>query len=217
MSLKKELIEICHQLYSKEFVAATDGNVSVRNNKNFFVTRSGISKGKVTANDIINVDSEFNYKSKFSISTESKLHFYIYEHREDINAVIHAHPIYATAFASSKNKLNYPIFPEVILSLGKIPLCKYATPSTDKLPKSLEPYIDFANVFLLENHGVVTTGKNLLEAYYRLEKLEHYAKTVIIGELLGGLKPLSKKNIKELYSISQEIYKLNIKEKNKFL
>ncbi len=105
-------------------------------------------------------------------STEIKMHLAIYKNREDVNAVIHAHPVYATAFASSKLALDVPFLPEVILSIGKVPLCKYATPSTEEVVQSILPFISETNLLLLQNHGVVTYGKTLDEAYYLLEKLE---------------------------------------------
>jgi L-fuculose-phosphate aldolase len=215
---KKELIDMCHKVYEKGFVSGFDGNISVRASKNtFFITRSAVCKGDVTFNDILEIDSNGKIvDGKGKISTEFKIHLFVYAHREKVNAVIHCHPIYATAFAASKSTLDKPIFPEVVLTLGRIPLCEYATPSTNELHESMNSYIDYANVFLLQNHGAVAVGRNLKEAYYRMEKLEHYSKTVFIAKQLGGENEIPKQKLAELYSISEQNYNISIHPKNKF-
>jgi L-fuculose-phosphate aldolase len=219
MSLKKELVEICHKVYSKGFVAAYDGNLSLRTPENtFLITRSAICKGDVTEDDIIEIDSSGNViNGTAKISTENKIHLFIYNNRNDINAVIHGHPVYATAIASSKNILDRPVFPEVILTIGRIPLCKYATPSTEGLTESMKPFINFASVFLLQNHGAVVAGKNIDHAYYLMEKLEHTAKTLINTEILGGANLIASEKLEELYSIAESTYGLEIKNENKFV
>lgn len=218
MSLKEELIKISHRIYEKEFVAAYDGNLSVRTKNNtVLITRSAVCKGELEIDDIIEIDLTGRIVSgKGKISTENKIHLLLYNHRPDVNAVIHAHPIYSTAIASSKNLFEKPVFPEVVLTIGRIPLCKYSTPSTSELTESMIPFIADSKVFLLENHGVVSAGENLTHAYYLLEKLEHTAKILINTEILGGVKQLSNQNLKSLYEIALTVYNLNIKDGNKF-
>ena len=101
MSQKKKLVEICHKVYFKGFVAAYDGNISVRTKNNtVLITRSGICKGDVTERDIIEIDLNGKVLSgKQKISTEHKIHLYAYQKRKEVNAVVHCHPTYATAFA----------------------------------------------------------------------------------------------------------------------
>jgi L-fuculose-phosphate aldolase len=137
------------------------------------------------------------------------MHLAIYKNRKDVNAVVHAHPPYATAFASSKLALDVPFLPEVILTIGKIPVCKYATPSTDEVVKSILPFVDKTNVLLLQNHGAVTYGKNLDEAYYLLEKLEHTAKIFAIAMSFNGVRPLTKNQINKLYQVNDLTYKIS--------
>jgi len=218
MSLKQEIARYCRKVYEQGFTAATDGNLSVRFSGNItLITRSGISKGDVEEKDIIACDPDGNVvMGNGRASTEIKLHQYIYKKRKEINAVIHCHPVYATAFAVTGKTLDVPVFPEVILTLGRIPLCRYATPSTEALAESLSPYIDYANVFLLENHGAVSVGKNLKEAFYRMEKLEHYAKSLSVAHSLGGVKELSRENLRELYAAAEKVYGIKLHEKNKF-
>jgi L-fuculose-phosphate aldolase len=214
----EEFIKICHKVYEKGFVSCFDGNISVRTpKKTFLITPSGVCKGEITIDNILEIDAQgkiINGKGK--VSTENKIHLFIYGKRKDVNAVIHCHPVYATAFATAGISLDKPVFPEVVLTIGRIPLCKYATPSTDEVPKSIEPYVDYANVFLLQNHGAVSVGKDLQEAYNRMEKLEHTAKILSISKNIGGEKEISKEKLKQLYSIAEETYGIKLNSKNKF-
>ncbi|MCE1189405.1 MAG: class II aldolase/adducin family protein [Ignavibacteria bacterium] len=217
MYLKNELVHFCHKVYEKEFVAATDGNLSVRlPDGTFLITSSGISKGEVTVEDIIHTDRHGNTRAtNKKISTEFKMHLEIYRARPEINAVVHCHPVHATAFASSNRSLNRAVLPEAVLGLGRIALCEYATPSTRALAESLQHSIDYANVFLLRNHGAVTVGTSLREAYNRMEKLEHTAKVLWLTESLGGAIEISKDKLEELYSVAAATYGMEIHPKNR--
>src|ERR1017187_7273400 len=218
MPLRNTIVDICHKVYDKGFVSAYDGNISViTENKSILITRSGVCKGDVRESDIMEINFAGDIiNGKGKISTEYKIHLYAYAKRPDVNAVVHCHPAYATAFAAAGKGLTEPVFPEVILTLGKVPLCKYATPSTDELPLSMEPYVNYAWALLFQNHGAVTFGKTLRDAYYKMEKLEHAAKTLFITKLLGGEKELSPERIKELLSVAKEAYGLEIDERNIF-
>jgi len=215
---RSTIVDICRRVYDKGFVSAYDGNISVlTQNQSILITRSGVCKGDVKESDII----EINFAGEIingtgKISTEYKIHLYAYSRRPEVNAVVHCHPTYATAFASSGQGLTQPVFPEVILTLGKVPLCKYATPSTDELPLSMEPYIEHAWAFLFQNHGAVTLGKTLRDAYYKMEKLEHSAKTLFVSRMLGGANELSSEKVRELLSVAKEAYGLDIDERNVF-
>lgn len=208
MPLKKKLVEICHKVYVKGFVAAYDGNISSRTENNtVLITKSGICKGNVTVNDIIEIDLNGKIISgKGKISTEHKIHLYAYQKRKEVNAVVHCHPVYATVFALIGEGLEKHYLPELLLTIGKVPLCKYATPSTKQVPESLEPYINYSWAMLLQNHGAVTLGKTLDDAYFKMEKLEHAAKITLLARLIGKPKELSKKNINEILKISQGTY-----------
>lgn len=216
MSSKKKLVEICHKVYEKGFVAAYDGNISCKTQQNtLLITRSGICKGDIREKDIMEIDFEGKIlKGKSKISTEHKIHLYAYKKRPEINAVVHCHPVYSTAFALSGKGLTEHFLPEVLLTLGKVPLCKYATPSTDDVPKSLEPHIGYSWAMLLENHGAVTLGKTLDDAYFKMEKLEHYAKIVLLAKLLGKPRKLSRKNISDILKISESTYGIKVDKRN---
>ena len=218
MSLIDELVQVCNKVYENKFVSAYDGNISVRNSPStFLITRSGVCKGEVTSDDILEIDATGKVvKGSGKVSTENKLHLYVYSKRQEVNAVIHCHPIYASAFAVFGEGLTKHILPEVVLTLGKVPLCEYATPSTDELPKSLDPYINYSWAFLLRNHGAVTLGKNLKDAYYKMEKLEHTAKIIFLARLLGGEKELHIEKVQELLKIAKETYSIDQDLRNIF-
>lgn len=217
MSLKKNLLDICHRVYEKGFVSAYDGNLSVRlNSKRILITPSGKCKGELTIDDFLEIDYNGKLlKGKGRVSTEVKIHLLAYSKRADINSVIHCHPVYATAFASSGQSLTKPVLPEVILTMGRVPLCKYGTPSTDEVPLSMLPYIDYAWALLLENHGAVTFGHDIISAYYRMEKLEHAAHTLTICKLLGGEKSIPVNKLRKLYSIAEKEYGIILNKKNR--
>ena len=218
MSDRTKLVEICRKVYEKGFVSAFDGNISVVTPSNtFLISRSGICKGDISEKDILEIDFSGNILSgEGKLSTEYKIHWFAYSRRSEVTAVVHCHPVYATAFAALGEGLIKNIFPEVILTLGKVPLCNYATPSTDELALSMDPYIDYAWAFLLQNHGAVTLGKNLDDAYYKMEKLEHTANSIFVSRVLGGERELSLDKVKELLKISKEVYGLKQDERNVF-
>jgi L-fuculose-phosphate aldolase len=205
MSLRNDFIKICHKVYEKGFVAAYDGNISAATPENtFLITRSGVNKGEVSEKDILEIDVRGKIlRGEGKVSTEYKLHFFAYSRRKEVNAIVHCHPVFTTAFATAGEEFPHYVFPEVILTIGRVPLCKYATPSTEELPKSLMPYIDFAWAFMLQNHGALTLGKTIEDAYYKMEKLEHSAKTLFLAKMLGKINPLSSEQVNELISIAE--------------
>ena len=218
MSDKEKLVGICHKVYSNGFVSAYDGNISLKIEEDkYLITRSGFCKGEAEEKDILAVNSEGNILSgSGKVSAESKLHFYIYKKRSEIRSVVHCHPVFSSAFAITGNGLSKNIFPEVILTLGKVPLCKYGTPSTEELPLSLEPFIEYSWAFLLENHGAVTIGTTLDDAYFKMEKLEHVSKILFAARSLGNVSELSDEDVHKLLKISKDTYGILQDERNVF-
>lgn len=216
MSPKQQLIFYANKVYEKGFVAAFDGNLSLRLQDNtILITSSGKNKGEITEKDILQIDLEGKLlRGKGKISTEVKMHLYSYIKRKDVNAVVHCHPVFATSFAVAGKTINSKILPEVFLTLGKIPFCKYATPSTDEVSESIKPFIEYCNAFILQNHGALTLGKNIKEAYYKMEKLEHVAEIFYRAETLGGAKALTQMNINKLLSISEKTYGIKLDKRN---
>jgi L-fuculose-phosphate aldolase len=203
-----DLVNVCHRVYDKGFVSATDGNISARlENGNILATPTAINKGMVSPDDLVIVDPAGNLVSGQSRpSTELQMHLYIYRERPNVWAVVHAHPPYATGFATARISLTECLFPEVIVGLGAVPLADYATPSTSEVVESIAPFVQKADAILLANHGVVAYGADPFDAYFKLEKVEHAAHITFIARLLGGEKVLSSSDIEKLRKISLESY-----------
>jgi L-fuculose-phosphate aldolase len=157
------ILDVCRRLAARGFVAATDGNVSVRlADGNILTTRSGVSKGAMAERDLVEVTPEGIRRSgEGKPSTELGMHLAIYRARSDINAVVHAHPVYATGFAAARLALDAPVFPEVVAVFGGIPLAPYATPSTGEVEASIAPFLKTHEAILLSNHGAVTYAASL--------------------------------------------------------
>ena len=196
------MIDVCRRLAAKDFVAATDGNVSARlPSGNILITRSGINKGMVTEADLVEVSRDGSVAGGRA-TTELKMHLFFYERRRDARAVVHAHPPFATAFAVAGIALDEPVLPEVVLGLGGIPLAPYATPSTDEVPDSLIPFVEKYSAVLLSNHGAVTIGADLYDAYFRMEKVEQTAAIIYRARMLGRVRTLSDDDLVKLHSVS---------------
>ncbi len=200
------ILEIGKRMYEKGLVVATDGNISVRLSADrLLVTPSGMNKGMLTRGDLVvtNMKGE-RISGRREPTSEIKMHIKAYEVRADIGAVVHAHPPYSTAFAVAAIPLEECILPEIIVSIGSVPIAEYATPSTEEMPRSIENVVKGCDGFLLRNHGVMTVGKNLLEAYHKLEMVEHLAKITLLTRHLGGPKPLSSEDVRKLYTLRKE-------------
>ncbi len=197
-----QLVAVCHRLYEKGFVTATDGNVSVRlPNGNVLTTPTSLNKGKVKESDLVEVTLEGKtVTNDRKPSMELDMHLFIYQQRSDANAVVHAHPTYATGFATARIPLDKHLLPEVVFGLGAIPLARYATPSTKEVAESIAPYVRTSTAILLENHGVVTFGKDLDDAFFKMEKVEHAAHIAFVARLLGGERPLSSADVAKLFA-----------------
>jgi len=213
--ISRQIVLVCHQLAAKGFVTATDGNVSARlANGNILVTPSALNKGRVTESDLVEVKADgAPVTLSRRASTELDMHLFIYSQRHDIHAVVHAHPTYATGFATARISLSECVFPEVIVGLGAIPLAAYATPSTKEVSAALTLFVKSADAILLSNHGVVTYGKNVEDAYFKMEKVEHAAHITFVARMLGGEKVLTEQDIAKLRAISETSYGKDFSQK----
>jgi len=191
--LKEIILDIGRRMYVKEWIAANDGNISVRlGDERVLVTPTRQSKGSMTAEMLSIVDLEGNLlEGVWKPSSEIKVHLNAYRWRPDIKAVVHAHPPFATAFAVAGIPLDRPILPEAILELGSVPIAPYGTPSTEELSLSFQDIIEDHDCFLLKNHGAVSVGEDLMTAYYKMESLEHQAKIIVYAKLLGNVDEIA--------------------------
>jgi L-fuculose-phosphate aldolase len=206
---RQDLVRFGKMLHSLGFVAATDGNLSVRlDDTRFLVTPTGFSKGMMEPEDMVVVDLQGKKLSgSYMPSSEIAMHLTIYRMRPDVGAVVHAHPCTATGFASAGIALDEPLCSEIVITLGAVPLAPYATTGTMELSDSLRPYIPFHDAILMANHGVVTYGEDLCQAYMRMEAVEHYAKIVMTTRQLGCARSLNSRQLEKLFEVRTQYAK----------
>ena len=208
LSIKQQICDIGKRIYDKGMVAANDGNISVKLNDNeFLCTPTGVSKGFMTPEYICKVDADgkvIEANPGFKPSSEIKMHMRVYKERPDVNAVVHAHPMYATGFAIAGIPLTQPIMPEAVISLGAVPIAEYGTPSTEEIPDAVSKYLQSYDAVLLENHGALSFSDSLVNAYHKMESVEFYAKLLYISKQLGGPKELSESQVQRLYEIRRQ-------------
>jgi L-fuculose-phosphate aldolase len=205
---KKSLVDACHRVYAMGFVAGYEGNLSVRiSRERILVTPARVSKGDVTTRDLVAIDSR---KARIDVprkgrtrrpTAELDMHFMVYAERPDVQAVVHAHPPVATGFAVARVGIPERALPEVIVTMGEIPLVPYGLPGTKELADEIRRFIETADAFLLANHGVLTVGGTIEEAYYRMETVEQVARSVLVARMLGSPVELSEGEIAALHRL----------------
>ncbi|MBU1627118.1 class II aldolase/adducin family protein [bacterium] len=201
--LKLDIVESGKRLFSRGFVASNDGNISVKCDQNtILITPTGLSKGFMQPEDIVKCNLEGKKLSgRKEPTSEIKMHLAVYKNRTDIKAIVHAHPPHATGFSVAGLSLDKCTLAEVIISLGSIPLAEYGTPSTEELVSKLENLIANHDAVLLANHGAVTLGKDIFNAYYKMETVEHSAHITFIAKMLGNINTLTQENVEKLMDI----------------
>ncbi|HEY6764071.1 MAG TPA: class II aldolase/adducin family protein [Candidatus Sulfotelmatobacter sp.] len=205
---REEIVQYGRTLHQRGFVAAMDGNLSVRlpGNK-ILVTPTCVSKGAMRPADLVIVDLDGKrVAGRRSVTSEIGMHLLIYRMRPDIQAIVHAHPPTATGFAAAGIPLSEPLVCEVVIGLGSIPLARYGTPGTAELAKTLEPFIPRYDAILMSNHGVVAYADTLEHAYMKMETVEHFAQIALVTHLLGRQQPLKQNEIDKLLIARTKYY-----------
>lgn len=204
-SVKEQICDICGKMWQLGWVAANDGNVSVKlEDGTFLVTPTGISKSFITPDKLLRINKDYEILEGapgYKPSSEVKMHLRCYEKREDVGAVLHAHPPGATGFAVAHRAMDMYNMIEDVCVIGAVPVAPYGTPSTKEVPDSIEPYLQDHDVLLLENHGALAVGVDLTTAFYRMESLELWAKISINAIILGGSHDISRENIDKLLAL----------------
>jgi len=200
---QRDMIAWGRAAYEMGFLSGASGNLSIRlNSSQILITPSGISKGRLVQKDLVRYDIEKNKqlgKSAHKPSSEIRMHAFIYRHREDVSAVLHAHPVYAVALSVAGISLKKAMLPESVFAFGTIVTCPYATPTTPAVVDSIKAFILAGHqALILARHGSITLGKTLEEAFMRLETLEHVAKVTAAAHSIGKVTPLPKKEIQKI-------------------
>lgn len=192
-TLRTELARLGRRLYRLGFTPGTSGNLSARLDSRFLLaTPTGVSKSMLRQEDMVIVDLDGQqFAGSRKVTSEIGMHLAVYRQRPDIHAVIHSHAPIATAFACAGRALDEPLCAEAIMTLGAVPLAGYATTGTDEVAASLADLIPEHEAILMANHGVVTYGKDLLDAFMKMETVEHFAQITLIASQLGSAAPIA--------------------------
>lgn len=200
--MRRQICEVGQRLYQHFFVAANDGNISVRlNEREILVTPANVGKADLKPEMLVKVTPEgqqIEAANGWQASSESRMHLAIYRERSDIRAVVHAHPPTATGFAVANVSLDAPFLPEVVIRTGGTPVVPYAIPGGDELPESLVPYLQDHVALLLGNHGAVAFAPTLREAMWHMETIELNARIYLTAHQLGNVRFLNESEVDAL-------------------
>lgn len=203
--IKEQVCDVCHKMWQLGWVAANDGNVTARlEDGSLLATPTGMSKSFITPEKLLRISGKgeiLEAAPGLRPSSEIKMHLRCYEKRPDVNSVIHAHPPGATGFAVAHRSMDMYNMIEDVSVIGSVPLTPYGTPSTAEVPDAIEPYLADHDVMLLENHGALAVGGDVITAFYRMESLELWAKITINAIILGGSYDISRENIQKLIDL----------------
>ncbi len=190
MNLRLQIVEVCKKLHNGGLIAAGDGNVSCRMDKeSILITPGGVSKADIAPREVAKTDMGATLlEGPLKPSSEIRMHLLVYKMRPEVSAIVHAHPPIATAFTIAGLAFDSKVLPEVWLTLGKVALAPYATPASEEVARAIEPHVADSRAILLERHGAVTFGRDLCQAWMRMEKLEHFARTLFHASMLLGCK-----------------------------
>jgi L-fuculose-phosphate aldolase len=203
------ILDIGRRMYGKNFVAANDGNISCRvSDDAIWATPTGVSKGFMKEAELVKLalDGTVLRQGALKASSEIKMHLRVYHENPAVGGVVHAHPPFCTSFAIAGRAIDSALCSEVVMALGLIPCVHYETPGSQGIPDSIAPYCVDYNGVLLANHGALSWGRDLTEAWYRLESMEHFAQIQIYTEkLIGKARLLSREQVEALIKIRESL------------
>ncbi len=204
---KMDILEAGRRLYQNGYIVSSDGNVSARVEEDRIVaTPTGLCKGTLGMEDLCVCDMDGNLVSgRLKPSSEVGMHLFLYRERPDIKAVVHAHPPTATGFSVAGIPLTDCVLPEVIITVGSIPIAKYGTPGGLEISEPIRQYVKDYDAYLLENHGATTVGSDVMNAYFKMETMEHFAKILFVAKQLGGVNVLNNEQVGKLLQIRDRL------------
>ena len=198
--LRRDLVRFSRMLYRLGFMPGASGNLSVRlDDRRLLVTPTGVSKFLLRSADMVIVDLQGRQLDGYrKVTSEVSMHLAVYRHRDDVTAVIHSHPPIATAFACVGRGLEEMLCQEAVMTLGVVPLAKYATTGTEEVAANLAPFIPDHDAILMANHGAVSYATTILEAFQKMEMVEHLANIALVAHQLGAPRGLKHEKIEQL-------------------
>lgn len=206
--LRAEILKFGHLCYERHLLVAMDGNLSVKISDNeILCTKAGCHKGFLVDEDLVVIDRKGRkLRGSGSPTSEMAMHLACYDERPDISAVIHTHPPISIAFTIANVSMARCVLPEVVLTLGTVPTVEYATTGTRSLADGIRPYVRGHDAILMDRHGAVCLGKDLLAAFCNLETMEHTALITKTARDLGGIKELPPEEASKLRSLGLKRY-----------
>ncbi len=199
--LRNAICEIGSLCYQRNYIVGADGNISGRlSDGTLIITPAGAMKGFLTPRNLAHVDMRGEIVDDGpKCSSEVGIHIVSYEERPEMKAVLHCHPPHCVAMTVAGIDLQVPIIPEIVVTIGGIPTTPYATPGTDELPDSIRDVVRCSDTLVMKNHGSVTLGTNLLDAYKKLDMIEHTARILWLAHAVrGGIDPLPDEAVQKL-------------------
>jgi L-fuculose-phosphate aldolase len=205
--LRSAICEIGKLCYAKGFIVGADGNLSARmHDGTVLITPAGAMKGFLQPEQLAHVDMQGRVIDNGpKCSTETGIHLVSYRERPDVRAVLHCHPPHAVALTLAGIDMQIPVIPEIIVTIGGIPTAPFATPGTDELPNSIQAIVRCSDTVVMQNHGSVTLGSNLLDAFKKLDMLEHTAKILWLANCVGTVKPLEPEAVAKLLDTRRKL------------
>lgn len=203
--IRRQVCEIGRRIYARQFVAGNAGNISCRLSDDVVLcTPTLICKGFMEPDDLCTVDLTGRQLSgKRETTSEIRLHLEVYNRNPNVKAVVHSHPPHATAFAVAHEDIPTGVLPEVDVFLGVVPRAEYGTPSAAEFAQTIRPFIGKANTVVLSNHGTVSWGQSVEQAYWHTEILDAYCHVLLLARQLGDVHRLPERKIRELRELRE--------------
>ncbi|MCC6408256.1 MAG: class II aldolase/adducin family protein [Planctomycetes bacterium] len=198
--LRKGICEIGKLCYSRFYIVGADGNISARlADGTILITPTGAMKGFLEPHHVARIDMRGEVVDGGpAASSEKGIHIAAYEERPEMRAVVHAHPPHAVAMTIAGIDMQAPFIPEIIVTIGGIPTADFGTPGTPELAASIRNILKCSDTVVMTNHGSVTLGQNLMDAYKKLDMIEHTAKILYLAHSVGHVKPLNAEYVQKL-------------------
>lgn len=202
---RRDVVDVCRRIYARGWIASSDGNVSVLIGEGrVLATPTSIHKGTMKEEDLIVVDRKGNkITGTRRPSSELLMHLAAYDERPDVRAVVHAHPTNCIAFSLAGVSLAQCLLPEIVFTFGSIPTTAYTTPTTEEVPNEIRKWLRDFDAMILDRHGSLTVGTDVIAAYEKLERMEHVAEITFRARQLGPIKALAPEQIARLQAVGR--------------
>lgn len=215
-TIREELCKYARKTVENKLVVGPGGNISARHEGKMYLSPSGFALDEILPEQWVEVDiaSGAIRDNGLRPSSEVLMHLFAYRANPSIGAIVHTHPPYCIAFTLVERELPV-MFPDQAALVGRTAYVNYVLPTTDRLAVAVAAKVNEASTILLGNHGLVTTGRNLREAYYRTEVVEESAKIYLIASAIRPPVSLTKEEYEEIASLESEAYRIQLLQKMK--